>query len=113
MNRFNLLKQKLGSVTVEKNQNIEWVNIDIPYSLKEICKSKFHGKIKWNSLDETWSVDNEVASQFERIYLTDYKYPTKDQKKILKQLGTTYDKTQELYYLFKFQAEDTEIDEDI
>jgi hypothetical protein len=112
MNRLELLKQKLGQ-SVDKKPEITWVNIELPYALKEWCKVKFRGKIKWNSFDNCWCVSEEVAPQFERVYLDEYKYPTTEQKKILRNIGATYDKNEEVYFLFKFQADDTDIQDDM
>ena len=111
MNRLELLKSKMDGTVVKPE--INWVNIELPYALKDICKIKFRGNIKWNSFDNCWSVSDEVSTQFERIYLEEYKQPNKEQKKVLRQLGATYDKGEDLYFLFKFQADDTDIEDDM
>ena len=111
MNRLELLRQKLGE-GVTKKPEINWVDIELPYALKDICKIKFHRQIKWNSFNNCWSVSEDVAPQFERVYLEEYKFPTKEQKITLRKLGATYDRNEELYYLFKFQSEDTDVFDD-
>jgi len=112
MNRLTALKQQLTQHSQTKQQ-INWVEMDIPYNLKDICKIKFKGQIRWNADEECWNIDETIADQFSKVFLEDFANPTKDEKVILRKNGANFDKNTKLWYFLKFQADDqSPIEED-
>ena len=104
MNRLQLLQQQLKDA-----KNIPtptYIDIDIPYNLKDLCKEKFKGQIKWNDDTTSWSVSEDIVSKFDKVYLDDLdEKPTKEQRLLLKQSGCNFCKDTKLWYMLKFQTE--------
>jgi hypothetical protein len=105
MNRLQLLQQQLMSA---KNiPTTTYIDIDLPYNLKDICKIKFKGHIKWNTETESWSVKEDMVSNFDKIFLENLvEKPTKEQRLLLKQSGCNFCKDTKLWYMLKFQTEE-------
>lgn len=104
MNRLQLLQQQLKDA---KNiPTTTYIDIDLPYNLKDICKVKFKGHIKWNTETDSWSVSEDIVSNFDKIFLEDLdEKPSKEQRLLLKQNGCNFDKTTKLWYMLKFQMD--------
>jgi len=105
MNRLQLLQNKLTQSTTTKPQ-INWIEIDLPYSLKDECRVKFKGHIRFDGDTTSWLVNETIADKFEKIYLEDFVNPTKEQKLLLKQNGANFDKNAKLWYLLSYQTEE-------
>jgi len=112
MNALQLLKSKLISSQNAKN-SINWVVVDIPFNLKDVCRVKFDGKIKWDADVSSWCADETIVSNFEKVFLDDVINPTKEEKLILKQSGCNFDKTTKLWFMLRFQTEQNVDDEDV
>lgn len=104
MNALQLLKSKLSSTQTAKKQ-INWVEIDLPYNLKDECRIKFKGQIKWDGDAESWVADETIADQFSKVFLDDVVNPTKEQRLMLKQSGANFHKETKLWYMLKYQTE--------
>ena len=102
------LNKKMSKLT--KEQTDTYVNIDIPYDLKDELKERF--QIRWVEDDQCWSCKKSQLFQFDRNYLTEYPTPSKAQKQILRDEGAHYDKTKKLYYFLFYQEEDARLAED-
>jgi len=101
-NRLAQLKKLANSTSTQP----EYTDVLIPYSLKDVCKTRFDAK--WNPRTDSWSVPIAIADQFEKVYMSDFPTPNKEQKKVLLDMGCSYDKTEKLYFLLKFQLVDLE-----
>lgn len=106
---MDALLTKLASIKATHSKQINWVQVNIPYNLKDRCREKFPKKIKWETDLHSWVVCETIADKFEMIYLDQFPTPTKEQKEVLKQSGCNFDKERKLYYMLKFQT----IEEDV
>jgi hypothetical protein len=109
MNRLQALEQQLKEASTIPSK--KYIDIDLPFNLKDICKIKFKGQIRWNADTESWSVCEEVLSQFDKVFLENHVSPTKEQRLILKQQGCNFDVQMKLWYMLRFQT--LEIEEDV
>ena len=109
MNALQLLKSKLSAPTSSK-KSINWVEIDIPYNLKDACKVLFKGQIKYDGDEECWLADEEIVDNFSKVFLEEYIDTTKDQRQVLKKMGCNFDKVSKLWYMLKYQTEQTHED---
>ena len=110
MNALQLLKSKLSAPTSSK-KNINWVEIDMPYNLKDTCKVLFKGQLKYDGDAECWTADEEIADKFSKVFLEEYVNTTKDQRQLLKKMGCNFDKDTKLWFMLKYQTEQP-VDED-
>jgi uncharacterized iron-regulated protein len=114
MNALQLLKTKMSSQP--NKPQINWVEVNIPFNLKDTCRIKFKGQIKWDGDINSWCADETIADKFSKVFLEEYVNPTKDEKLILKNSGANYDKETKLYYFLKYQTEEIvepQTDEDV
>lgn len=111
MNRLSALKQQLN--LTPSSSKLVWVEANIPYNLKDVCKQKFKGQVRWNADLDIWEICECIAYQFEKVFLEEYTNPSKEQRKLLKDSGCNYDSDVKLWYFLKFQTtEDILVDED-
>lgn len=104
MNRLQALEQQLKNASSIPSK--KYIDVDLPYNLKDLCKIKFKGHIKWNAETESWSVSEDVVSQFDKVFLENHVSPTKEQRLILKQQGCNFCKDAKLFYMLQFQTEE-------
>jgi hypothetical protein len=109
---MNTLLTKLASVKTNAKQQINWVEVNIPYNLKDTCRIKFKGQLRFDGDISSWVADETIANNFDKVYLEQYPNPSKEQKLVLKQSGCNYCKERKLYYMLKFQTEEND-DEDV
>ena len=105
---MNTLLTKLAEVKTNAKQQINWVEVNIPYNLKDTCRIKFKGQIKWDGDISSWVADETIADQFDKVYLEQYPNPTKEEKLVLKQSGCNWDKETKLWYMLKYQTNENE-----
>ena len=104
MNKLLLLKSKLSSTKTTKQ--INWIAVDVPFNLKDECRIKFKGQIKWDADVSSWVADEEIADNFSKVFLEEYTKPTKEEILVLKNSGANFDKTTKLWFLLKYQTEE-------
>lgn len=109
---MNTLLTKLASVKTNAKQQINWVEVNIPYNLKDTCRIKFSKQLRFDGDISSWVADETIANNFDKVYLEQYPNPSKEQKLVLKQSGCNYCKERKLYYMLKFQTEEND-DEDV
>ena len=104
MNALELLKSKLSELNGVK---INWTPLEISVAVGDECLKRFKGHIRYEDIigcNRQWFIDVKYIDQFDKVYLEDYIITTKDQRKILKHSGATFDKSNRLWFLYKYQA---------
>jgi len=93
------LSQKLAEVNAKDSS---WVEIDIPYGIKDICKKK--AKLQFNK-ERGWLCRAYEKHLFEKIY-DDATGLTTEQKKVYYDLKATFDKDRDQFFFLQFQLDE-------